>query len=147
MALAPVRPFRAWDFGDHVGVRVALDKAPHSTHPEWTKAALAYLRVRHVRTNADSPAAVTAMKALNRDLGVRFHFTSSRPARNADEAAVKLAVQKRAQWVIAQGLKPITDSIESFNEWDGDGAIPNLWMKQLGWAQKWLWAMRDNLRA
>ena len=79
MALAPVRPFRAWDFGDNVGIRVAFEKAPHKDHPDWTESALRYLGVRHVRTNATSPGSVTTIKRLHDRLGIRFHFTAIKP--------------------------------------------------------------------
>ena len=147
MALAPVRPFRAWDFGDNVGIRVAFEKAPHKDHPDWTESALRYLGVRHVRTNATSPASVTTIKRLHDRLGIRFHFTAIKPPTSANEATTREFARKRAAWIIANGLKGLTTSVESMNEWDDKGA-PSLWMNQLRWAQDELWdVVRAQLRS
>lgn len=145
--MRPWTPWRAWDFTDHVGVRIALDKMPQNAHGDWVKAALTYLKVKHVRTNSDTAAALAIMRMLNRDLGVRFHYTSFRPARNATEPEVRTALYRRPDWIVAQGLKGMTDGVESLNEWDGEGAVPNLWRDQLHWAQQALWSKRPTLRS
>jgi hypothetical protein len=76
-------------------------------------------------------------------------------SREVDEAKLQRAVLAGAGGLSGAAVGMLVGSVVGaavtsatlLPKWDGDGAIPNLWMKQLGWAQKWLWAMRDNLRA
>jgi hypothetical protein len=87
------------------------------------------------------------IKRLYAALGVRFHFTAFAPPKTADKATTEAAAVRRIDWVTAQGLKAMTTSVESFNEWDSNHPTTPPWRDQLRWAQAAMWAKRAAFRA
>jgi len=106
--------------------------------------------IRHVRTNNVANVndsryrqGVAAARLLGEE-GIKLHFTTPAPA-NASAEAAKAAVDKRIEYIIANGLQSITESIEPFNEYDNGRTKNDEWAKSLAVAQTHLHNKRSEL--
>lgn len=144
-------PRSASELHDSMGVIAHVSARDYPDAPKLLEM-LKQTGLRHIRNNASvnqsEPSyqkGVVSLHLLAQN-GIKFHFTTpAPPGSSPDEPAIQAAVNKRLDYIASNNFQKYTESIETFNEYDGGRGQSDVWARTLAQAQSYMASQRSRL--